>query len=256
MCRSTLLEKIFFCSFLLLVCTFSICSQEPDPDSLLERMEEQLYPDAYYMRLTMSTRGDGRDRDMEFETYYKSGKGSYMEILSPPRSRGTRFLNKDDALWMYMPRSGSRSPVRLPARDSFQGSVFSNDDVGDSSYTDDYRAELVETGSYEHDELGSVPVYVIDLHPIRPEAAYGRIRVWMSRSEAIALRMDYYVRSGLRSKQMFLSDIRQAAGRSRPMKMEMISLDQKGKVSMVEILRMEERSDLPDRTFSRGYLSR
>lgn len=233
-----------------------LAAEELDGDAILGKMEDTLFPHIYHMKVEMSTSGTGRMRSMEFETWYSRGTGTYMEILAPPRSRGTRFLQKEGALWMFMPRSGGRAPVRLPARDSFQGSAFSNEDMGDSSYTDDYRASLVGKENYDHPELGSVECYVIEMLPSHPEAAYGSIRAWITTQGFIPLRMDYFVRSGLRSKQMFLHDIRHAAGRKRPLRMEMESLDEQGKVSVVHIRSMEELASLSDRTFSRSHLTR
>jgi outer membrane lipoprotein-sorting protein len=234
----------------------SLSAQEPDADTILQKMEETLFPDSYHMEMEMTTRDSGRDKAMEFETWYRKGTGTYMEILSPARSRGTRFLQKEGALWMFMPRSGSRSPVRLPARDSFQGSAFSNEDMGDSSYTDDYTPSLIRTEEFDHPELGPTQCWLIKLEPSHREAAYGSIQAWITREGFIPLRMDYFVRSGLRSKQMFLYDIKDAAGRRRPLRMEMESLDERGKVSVVQIKKLEEQSSIPDRTFSRSYLTR
>jgi outer membrane lipoprotein-sorting protein len=227
-----------------------------EADELLQQMERNLFPDGYYMKMEMRTTGSGRDRELLIESWYRKGAGTYMELLAPARSRGTRILETEGALWMYVPRSGNRNAVRLPARDDFQGSAFSNADVGSSSYTDDYYARLAGTEVVEHPDLGAVECHVLELLPSHEEAPYGKIVAWVSVEGSIALQMDYFVRSGLRSKQMFLSDIRSVAGRRRPMRMEMERLDESGKRSVVDILELEERDAIPDRTFSRPYLTR
>jgi outer membrane lipoprotein-sorting protein len=232
-------------------------ADSPDADSILKEMERTLYPEQYYMKLTIVTQEPGsRERAMELEIWYRKDIGTYMELLAPARSRGTRFLNKDDSLWMYMPRSGGSTPIRLPARDSFQGSVFSNDDIGDSSYTDDYGVKILGEELLEHTELGTVDCWLIEMTALHPEAAYASIRAWVTKDGYIPLKMDYYVRSGLRSKQMFLYNIQTAAGRMRPLRMEMISTDEQGKTSVVEISELEKLDDIPDRIFTRGYLTR
>jgi outer membrane lipoprotein-sorting protein len=228
------MNKTALFSALLLFSFLIPMAAEQDAGTILSEMEHTLYPDSYYMRMKMSTSGgSGRDREMEFDSLYRKGTGTYMEILSPARSKGTRFLEKDGALWMFVPRSNSRTPVRLPAGDSFQGSAFSNDDVSSSSYSDDYSPKLIGREEVDHPELGKVQCHVLELTPLHREAAYGRIKAWVSVDGSVPLRMDYFVRSGLRSKQMHLSDIRQAAGRRRPMIMTMENLDESGRQSVV-----------------------
>lgn len=225
---------------------------------LLQEMEETLFPDVYRMRMSMLTReASGREREMVFAVAYARGTGTYMEIEQPPRSRGTRILQRDDDMWMFMPRSNSRSAIRLAARDSFQGSVFANRDIGESMYSEDYQAEILGREMYARGESESkVEVYRVELTPRREAAAYGRIETLVSVEGFIPLQMDYYVRSGMHVKTMRLSDVQEIAGRRRPLRMEMESFEEAGKVSIVRILELEAVDGLPDRMFTRRYLTR
>lgn len=232
-------------------------AQPPSADEILRLMEQTLFPDQYTLVMSMETRDPGgRNRVLEMKTFYRRDTGSFMEILSPARSRGTRFLEKDDTLWMYIPRSNSRSAIRLSPRDSFQGSAFSNDDVGDSNYTEDYTSRLLRQEVFNHEQLGSVDCYVIEALPARPEAPYGKIVSWVTKEDYIPLKMEYYVRSGLQTKVMTLFDIQSIAGRRRPLRMEMRAIDEADKVSVVTIKEIEAVPDLADRFFTRRYLTR
>ncbi len=251
------IRKITAGILLLLGTAGSVWGESPEADDLLRAMEKTLFPDSYSMTMEMTTEEPGgRTREMTIESFYRRGTGTYMEILSPRRSKGTRFLEKEETLWMYIPRSNSRSAIRLSPRDSFQGSAFANDDIGDSSYTDDYSASMAGEASLEHTDLGQADCWVIEITPTRKEAAYGKITAWVTKEGIIPLRMEYHVRSGMKTKVMELSDIREKAGRRRPLRMEMRALDQQGKVSVVQITEMEARENLPDRIFSRRYLTR
>lgn len=226
-------------------------------DEILARVELALFPENYRMRMRMvTTEPDGREREMELQVQYRRGTGAYMEIESPPRSRGTRFLQRDDSLWMFIPRSNARSAIRLSGRDSFQGSVFSNRDIGESMYTEDYRADLVERRRISHAELGEVAVYRLELSPRHQAAAYGRVVIEATEDRFIPLHMRYYVRSGMNTKEMNLSDIRSIAGRERPVRMEMISHEEAGKTSVVHVLELEADDALPDRIFTQRHLTR
>ncbi|MFW6363962.1 MAG: outer membrane lipoprotein-sorting protein [Spirochaeta sp.] len=226
-------------------------------DEVLQRMETTLFPETYRMRMRMvTTEPSGREKELELSTQYRRGTGTYMEIESPPRSRGTRFLQRDEALWMYIPRGRSRSAIRLSGRDSFQGSVFANRDIGESMYTEDYQAEVVGRETIEHEELGEVEVYRIEMSPRHDEAAYGKIDAWVTLQSFIPVRMQYYVRAGMNIKELRMSDIQRIAGRERPLRMEMRSFEEEGKVSVVSILELEDEDNLPDRIFTQQYLTR
>ncbi len=228
-----------------------------DGDSLLQAMDETLFPRNYRMTFAVeTTESNGRQRNMELSVNYLHGIGSYMEMLAPARSRGTRFLQRDDALWMFIPRSGARSAIRLSGRDSFQGSVFSNRDMGESSYTQDYHAQIIRRENFVHDEMGEVPAIVLEAVPAHEEAAYGRLLIWLTEDEHIPLRLEYFVRSGMKVKVMDLFNIQNIAGRRRPLRMEMRSLEEEGKVSVVRISELEAVNDFPARIFTQQYLTR
>jgi outer membrane lipoprotein-sorting protein len=204
----------------------------------------------------VTNRPDRRNTTLVIESYFKDEVGTFMQILAPARSRGTRFLRKGDSLWMYNPKSRSRRAIRLSPRESFQGTVFSNNDVGDPDYTDDYTVSFARDETIEHPELGRVDCYVIDGEANAPTSPYGRIKMWVSKNDLMPVQMEYFAKSGLLFKRMTLLDIGQLAGRERPRKMRMESLEQEDAYSTVTIQEMEIREDLSDRMFSQAALTR
>lgn len=226
-------------------------------EELLEQAEDSLYPDSFYMRMRIETeRPDRRNTEMVFESYHKDGVGTFIEIQEPARSRGVRFLSKEESLWLFNPRSNSRRAIRLSPRDSFQGTLFSNHDVGDPQYTDDYEAARLGDERIDHPDLGRVDTIVLEATPTTDEAPYGRIKMWLRREDSIPVQMEYYARSELLFKRMYLSNIRELAGRQRPAVMRMESLQLENAFSRIEILELEERTDLPDRRFTQANLTR
>ena len=246
---------------LLLAAILMVALSPPLPaqsgEDILERAEEALYPDDFYMEVEMNThKPNRRDSMMVFESYHRDGAGTFMQVTAPPRSRGMRFLQKEEDLWMYNPRSNSRRAIRLSPRDSFQGSAFSNNDVGDPDYSDDYDVRLAGRETLNHEELGSLETIKLELTAKRETTTYGRIVMWIRESDDIPLRMEYYAKSGLLFKRMTLSEIAELAGRQRPSFMRMESLEQDDFYSTVKINEMEVRDDLPDRYFSQANLTR
>ena len=88
-----------------------------DASQYLQNVDELMYPDSYRMLVEIHTeRPNARNTDLVMEVQAEQGVGSLMEIQEPARQRGIRFLQRDEALWIYNPRSNTRRPIRLSPR--------------------------------------------------------------------------------------------------------------------------------------------
>jgi outer membrane lipoprotein-sorting protein len=231
-------------------------SAAPTAEEILTAVDKALFLESYVSRMTMETAEQGSPpRSMTFEGQSRKDKGTYLEILAPARTKGSRFLQLEGSLWMYNPKAGSANALRLSSRDSFQGSTFSNADVGKSQFSDDYAPTLAPEAVLAHAELGNVACYVIEARAKTETAAYGRIVMWVRKTDDMPLRMEYYAKSGLLFKRMELSRIRDFGTLSRPSVMRMESLEKKGTVTKITIEAMESR-EVPLSVFSKNYLTR
>jgi outer membrane lipoprotein-sorting protein len=231
-------------------------AQALDAQTILNGMEQVLAPDDYRMLVEMkTTTAKGDERLMSLEIFYKRGTGSFMELLAPARSKGIRFLERDQGLWMHNPRSGGGRAVRLSPREAFQGTVFSNSDLSDAKFTADYDPALIGIEEYDHPDLGRIQAYRLGAAARTPASAYGRIDFWVAVQDLVPLKMDYYAKSGLLFKTMRLEEVRQLAGRNRPTRMTMESRTEPGSQTVVTIVEMELRNNPPG-LFSQGNLVR
>jgi len=225
-------------------------------EELIEEAESVLSPEAYYYEMSITTeKPDSRDRSMDMEGYYKEGKGSYIELTGPARSKGIRFLEMDDALYMFNPRSNSRRAIRLSPKASFQGTVFSNNDVSDPDYSANYNSRIEGLMEINHSRLGSIEVIKLIAEAKKPTAPYDTLVMYILPDTYIPVKIDYFAKSGLHFKEMELYDIRDLAGRPRPTTWKMRSLEQKDTYSTVLLLAMELQ-DIPDSQFTRQRLTR
>lgn len=223
-------------------------------DELLENLDAALFPESYYTEMTMTTSEEGKsDKVIGFESVYKKNVGTLMEIVSPQRSRGMKILQRGTNMWLYDPDSRSKRPVRLSGKNSFQGSAFSNNDVADSQYSDDYDAEITGTEAITHSELGEVEVLTITGIASHAEATYGKIVVQLTAEKRLPLSITYYANSGILMKVMTFSGYKTMAGKIRPSIFTMKYLSQ---TSVISIDLLEERKDLADSIFSEERLSK
>ncbi len=193
---------------------------------------------------------------MELRIAHKAALGSFIELLAPSRSKGTRFLQTGAALYMYSPAAGSRTPLRLSPRESFQGSAFSNHDVGESSWANDYEASLAGSGSVDSPDYGKVEAWIVIGKALRRDVPYGEIRLYMKKGDLLPLKIEYFAKSGLPLKTMELSGYATVAGRPRPSRMTMTAADGTGERSVVVEKDLQERNDLPDAMFNQSWLTR
>ena len=226
-------------------------------DSLLRMAEQVINPGIYSSELSITTEKPGqRSSTIGIKVLYKENSGSFIEMTEPARSRGIRFLERDTTLYLYNPKSNSRRPLRLSPEQSFQGTVFSNNDVSDPKYTDDYTAQISGEESLVHPDFGNSPCIVISAEAKTREAPYGKIRIWMHKEKLVPLKFEYYAKSGMLFKTMILKDYKQMAGALRPATMHMDSLEVEGSWSEVNISDMQALTDIPDSRFTTAALVR
>lgn len=227
-----------------------------DPQSVLELMDDALAPARYHAVMEMTTTKPDKTSVLVIDLLYRRGTGSLMELLSPNRVKGTRLLQKSGGLWLYSPASGSTKPLRLSLKQSFQGSLFSNGDVGEPHFSRDYTAVVAGHESVNVAGLGPVDALVLDGVPSNPQAQYGRIKVWVQPDSNLPLRIDYTAKSGLLFKRMTFSEYRDLAGTKRPTKYTMESFEEPGTYTVLSINEMQATPDLPENDFSETRLTR
>ncbi|MEI8094451.1 MAG: outer membrane lipoprotein-sorting protein [Spirochaetales bacterium] len=228
----------------------------PDGNKILAQIDAIRFPDTFTMRVTLTTVSPGEaDKVMTMDNSHKKGLGTFLELLAPARSKGTKMLTQDGSLWMYNPKSGSTKPLRLAPKDSFQGSSFSNSDVSKTAFAEEYQAVNEGEDSVETAEFGTVKAWRIRAEATSPTAAYGKIVQWVRQGDLLPLKFDYYAKSGLLFRQMVLSGYSTLAGRLRATNLEMTSLDKKGTKTILHIDSMDEKP-LPDSLFNLTNLTK
>ncbi|MFW5684893.1 MAG: outer membrane lipoprotein-sorting protein [Spirochaetota bacterium] len=237
--------------------TAAFAQETPSAAELISAAETSVFPERFEARLTLTTREDDDVTSrMELAIAYRDGAGSYIEVLAPERSRGLRFLQTDDRLWMYNPRAGGDQAIRLSPRAVFQGSAFSNRDLTDLGFADDYDVSVRETETIDHPDLGAVESWVLEATARNDQISYARILMWITVNDRILVRSEYYAKSDLLVKQARLERIRELAGRRRPTVMHMSSAQRGSLASTMEIEALTPRPDLSEQIFTQEYLTR
>lgn len=235
----------------------ALFGEPPKADEIMKAADRVFTPPSAYSKVKLTTVEPGKqDREMVIESYYKEGVGTFMEILSPRRSKGIRFLQRGDDLRMFSPRSNSKESIRLSAKESFQGSALSNNDISDRDYSDNYNTSILKNVMIDHPDLGETECYLLEGTAKDNTAPYGKILMWVTVEETVPLKIEYYARSGMLFRIMDLAGIKQMGGRRRPSRMRVESMDEKGKYTIMEIEELEIKDLLADSMFTKSYLER
>jgi hypothetical protein len=153
------------------------------------------------LQILINRRGQERKRSSIYiKKNYKGQDGfdtkTVIFILSPPQVKGTAFMNwsylqddKDDDQWLYLP--ALRKVRRLSAsekEDSFMGTDFTYDDMGDRKVEEDLHKLL------RSETLDGKECYVVESVPKKKGYMYSKKETWVVRDEWIPLRVEYYDR--------------------------------------------------------------
>src|SRR4051794_36202063 len=180
---------------------------EPTPEELLRRYDKVMSPTTFDGLLTMiAHRQDDTTRSYKFRALKSKDDKIRTWFFEPAAAKGQEMLRVEDNMWVYMPNL--KRALRLASRESFQGGDFNNGDVLRVNYTADYNAKLVPAGD---DKL-----WAIELTAKSPEAAYDKIKLWMSRDKQMPAKAEYYAASGKLLRSASFEDVKSFHGHDRP----------------------------------------
>lgn len=149
-------------------------------------------------QLTMTlinSRGDRREREIkQFIKDFGDQEKKIMFFTAPADVRNTSFMSwsytseaKDDDQWIYLPALKKVKRISSDSKsDSFMGSDFTYDDLGDRQPSEDSHKILRE------ETLNGEECYVVESIPLDEDSAYSRMVSWIIKDKWIGLKREYY----------------------------------------------------------------
>jgi len=237
---------------LLAFVTTAAGAQQPSPIEILERVDANMTIRTARTKAQMTvTYRDGDIRNMLYESWAEGTDMSFLEFTAPARDAGSRFLRRDNAMWIFLPRVGKS--VRIQGhmlRQGIMGSDFSYGDASENpSMVEDYDAVIER-----QEELEGRPTYVVYLTAKRDDLSYQRMRIWVDRERWVPLKQEMFARSGRLLKTATFSDVRQVAGRWYPFTIEMNNELQTDTRTTLQMVELEFDVRVPSEVFTVTYL--
>lgn len=149
------------------------------------------------MRIT-NARGATRDREIvQYSVDTPEGDKKIMFFENPADVRGTSFMTwswddgRDDDQWIYLPAIKRVKRIASDGKnDSFMGSDFTYDDLGDRHPSEDTHALIGE------ETVDGLAAYIVESVPVVKNPAYAKAITRIHKDNWVGIRKDYYDSAG------------------------------------------------------------
>jgi outer membrane lipoprotein-sorting protein len=220
---------------------------DPTPEQLLRRYDEVMSPGTFDGLLVMTAhRQDGSTRGYKFRALKSLDNKIRTWFFEPAAAKGQEMLRVEDNMWVYMPNL--KRALRLASRESFQGGDFNNGDVLRVNYITDYTAKFVPSGD---DNL-----WALELTARTTEAAYDRIKLWMTKDKQQPSKAEYYAASGKLLRSAVFEKVTSFHGHERPAHIVMRNELANKRYSEMDMLDLKLNIDVPPQKFVLDDLGR
>ena len=174
--------------------------------------------------------GDDQTSDLSMTLIHKSGaqrvriikqfskdlgevEKSIMFFLSPADVKNTSFMSwtydsdQSDDQWIYLPALKKTKRISSDSKsDSFMGSDFTYDDLGDRKLEDDTHKLLRE------ETMDGKECYVVESIPKDEDYIYSKTLVWVNKSNFIGMKKEFYDEDEDLLKVLSIKEVNEISG--------------------------------------------
>lgn len=178
----------------------------------------------------------------------------YLRFLSPTDVSGTSFLGIDDGgdrtQHLFMPALAKTRRISSSQRNaSFVGTDYSYADMDFRDVEDSKKKRL------DDDEVAGQATYVVEARPTDDDSDYGRIRLWISKSTMLPLRIRFFDDAGNEVKRLSVAEVKNVDGRWIISESKMVDLKREH-TTVLKVIEIELRDDIPLERFTVRALER
>ncbi|MDD5015427.1 MAG: outer membrane lipoprotein-sorting protein [Atribacterota bacterium] len=174
-------------------------------------------------------------------------KNSLVEFTNS-QDRGTKFLKREDDLWMFFP--DAEEIIKISGHmlnQGMMGSDFSYQDVMES----DKLTDLYDFKIIKEEELDGRPCYVLEgIAREGVKVSYYRRISWIEKERFIGLKEELYAQSGRLLKETKVNKIEEIEGRWVPTDSVMEDKLKKDTYTEFKITQINFNPEIPEGTFS------
>lgn len=253
------MNKVIFAMLIMCVlCPFSFAT---DAEEYLFRADRRLIPANARYRVHITTEESGRQSEYQLLAY-KRGVDRYMFYTIEPTSiYGQSHLRVQEQMWTYFPLADTS--IRLRYRSSFLGSGLSYADIMYNDLLDTYNIEDFDSAyiftdfinnEWNNNNLSSLEVLRISL-TLKPRSqGYARVVTYIEADSLLTIKREYYSLNGDLLKEIYFTNYELNSNTVQAFEIQIINSLNPNQVTYAHFYDIEERSNVPMRYFSTGFL--
>ena len=205
---------IFTVSIFILTFLFTQSIMAITADEIINQRDDNEYVDSARIEAKMIITNSGREMTKEMVSI-SDGKNAFVRFTNP-RDKGTKYLKKDDNLWMFFP--DAEDVVKISGHmmnQGMMGSDFSYQDIMESSkLTELYNFELKGEKEYS-----GRTCYLLEGTAVEgKEVSYYKRKIWVDKERFISLKEELYAQSGRLLKVSVVNEVAEFEGRYYPVR--------------------------------------
>jgi len=174
-------------------------------------------------------------------------KNALVEFTNPG-DRGTKFLKREDDLWMFFP--DAEEIIKISGHmlnQGMMGSDFSYQDIMES----DKLTDLYDFKILKEEELSGRQCYVLEgIAKEGVKVSYYRRVSWIDKERFIGLKEELYAQSGRLLKETRTNEVKEIEGRWIPVDSVMENKLRKNTYTGFKITQIEFNPEIPEETFA------
>ncbi len=238
-------------SIVILILTIALAAEQPDPQSIIRKVDENITPDSRIVTSSMVVHGRRSTRTIRSKSWIRGSEKAFIEYLAPPREAGTKMLKRGDELWIYSPDTDRTIQISgHMLREPVMGSDLSYEDhMEDPELTNRYSPEIEGEETVDDREC-----WILYLTAIVDDASYRFLRIWVDKERFLPLKEEWYGSGESLLKTLEVKEVRQTQGRWFPQKALINDVLKAGDGTELIIEEIEFDVDIPDHIFSRAAL--
>ncbi len=190
----------------------------------------------------------GKKKVRKIKMWQKGKEKRLIKFLEPADVRGVGLLVvSENQMYLWMPAfSKIRRIASHVKHQSFMGTDFSYEDIGEVGYKDKYSAKLERENEKE---------YVLLLTPEKKDVYYGKLRMWVLKESYLPVKVEFYSKKGELLKVMEAEKIEKIDGFWTHVKIVMHNV-KTGHKTVMELSEIKYNTGIKNKVFTKSYLKR
>jgi len=227
-----------------------ITAGEMTAEEIISKRDNNEYFDSVRIEAEMIIVSGGR-KITKTMTALSDKKNSFVEFTNP-QDRGTKFLKREDILYMFFPDAEEIIPASgHMLNQGMMGSDFSFQDIMES----DKLTDLYDFKIIGEEEIDGRSCYVLEgVGREGVKVSYYRRVSWVDKERFIGLKEELYAQSGKLLKETKVKELQEIEGRWIPVDSIMENKLRKDTYTGFIITQIEFNPEIPEGTFTQQNL--